>query len=551
MSAPLPYPYQTLPQVVQHAAQRHGDAEALVDGDIRMSFRALLEATDRAARAFMGAGVRAGDRVAIWAPNIAEWVIAATGLQAAGAILVPLNTRFKGVEASYVLRKSGARVLCTVLGFLDTDYVELLRSASGGAADGRPVADLPDLERVLVLRGEAPAGTERWIDFLERSSAVSARELEARRDAVSRDDLCDILFTSGTTGQPKGVMTSHEQALRATTGWIECVTLRAGDRYLIVNPFFHAFGYRSGWLACLMTGATIFPEAVFDVPRVLERVAKERITVLPGAPTLYQSILAHPDRHKYDLSSLRVGVTGAAAIPVELVRRVFEELDFEVLVTGYGLTEGSACATMCRPEDDPETIATTSGRAVPDVEIKIADPHTGADLRAGQAGEILIRGYNVMKGYYEDPEETAKVIDAQGWLHTGDIGVLDERGYVRITDRLKDMVIIGGFNAYPAEIENILLGLRKIQHVAVIGVPDERMGEVCMAFIVLRPGESATEAEIITWARQHMANFKVPRYVEFLAQLPLTPSGKVQKFRLRDLAAQRRPAAFAPGSGDS
>jgi acyl-CoA synthetase (AMP-forming)/AMP-acid ligase II len=544
MSDPLPYPYQTIPEVVTWAAREFGDALALVDGDTRLGFRDLRAATERAARAFMAAGVRAGDRVAIWAPNIGEWVIAATGLQSAGGVLVPLNTRFKGTEAGYVLRKSGTRVLCTVNGFLGNDYVELLRGANGGAARERPVADLPQLERIVVLRGTAPPGTEDWSEFLGLAERTPQAAFEARRDAVGRDDLCDMLFTSGTTGHPKGVMTSHEQALRATHGWIECVTLRAGDRYLIVNPFFHAFGYRSGWLACLMTGAAMFPHLVFDVPEVLRRVAAERISVLPGPPTVYQSILAHPDRGKHDLSSLRVGVTGAAAIPTELVRRVFEELRFEVLVTGYALTESSGAGTMCRPDDDPETIATTSGRAVPGVELRVVDAQN-QPLPPDTPGEICIRGYNVMKGYFDDPEETARVIDREGWLHTGDVGLLDARGYIKITDRLKDMVIVGGFNAYPAEIESILVMLKAIQHVAVIGVPDERLGEVPMAFIVCRPGETLAEQQVIDWSRANMANYKVPRYVAFLEQLPLTPSGKVQKFRLRELAKQLHPELFS------
>jgi acyl-CoA synthetase (AMP-forming)/AMP-acid ligase II len=543
MSAALPYPYQTLPQVVTWAAREFGDAPALIDGDLRLSFRQLLEQTDRAARAFLAAGLRRGDRVAVWAPNIGEWVIAATGLQAAGGVLVPLNTRFKGIEAAWVLRKSRARALCTVNGFLGNDYVELLRSANGGAGKDRPVADLPELEHVVVLRGEAPPGTLRWSEFLASAERATQAEVVTRRAAVERGDLCDMLFTSGTTGSPKGVMTTHEQALRATHGWIECVTLRAGDRYLIINPFFHAFGYRSGWLACLMTGATMLPQLVFDVREVLERIERDKISVLPGPPTIYQSILAHPERTKYDLSSLRVGVTGAAAIPTELVRRVFDELKFEVLVTGYALTESSAAATMCRPGDDPETIATTSGRAVPGVEIRIVDEQN-RPLPPDTPGEVVIRGYNVMKGYYDDPEETAKAIDPDGWLHTGDVGTLDARGYIKITDRLKDMVIVGGFNAYPAEIENILVGLKSIQHVAVIGVPDERLGEVPMAFIVCKPGEKLDEKEVIAWARERMANYKVPRYVALLEEMPLTPSGKVQKFRLRELAKSQHPELF-------
>jgi len=521
---------ETIPRLVEAAAARYGDASAIEDGDQRLGFRALHAAGLRAARAFLAAGTRPGDRVGIWAPNIAEWIVAAIGLQNAGAVLVTLSTRFKGAEAAYVLRKSGARIACTVGEFLDTRYVDALRDQ-----------DLPDLERIVALRGEA-AGATAWSEFLAAGEAVSEDAARQRAAAVSPDDLSDLIFTSGTTGHPKGVMTSHGQNLRAFEVWSDVVGLSAEDRYLIVNPFFHSFGYKAGWLACLMRGATALPHAVFDVPAVLERIASERISVLPGPPTLYQSILAHPDRGKYDLSNLRLAVTGAAPTPVELIRRMRDDLGFESVITGYGLTETCGIVSMCRTGDDPETIATTSGRAIPGVEVRCVDPE-GKEVPRGQAGEVVVRGYNVMRGYFDDAAETAATIDADGWLHTGDIAVMDERGYLRITDRIKDMYIAGGFNCYPAEIENLMFGSGQFAQVAVIGVPDERLGEVGMAFVVPAPAASVTPESVIAWCREHMANYKVPRRVAIVDALPTNAAGKVTKFALREQAAREESGA--------
>jgi acyl-CoA synthetase (AMP-forming)/AMP-acid ligase II len=534
----------TIPELVQAAAGRFGDQHAIEDGDVTLSFTELAAAGRKAARAFCAAGVRRGDRVAIWAPNIYEWVVAAIGLQSAGAVLVPLNTRMKGREVGYILGKSRARILCAIEEFLGARYVELLRTAMGSADAGRPVAELPELERIVVMRGtqsgyDADDGVQSWADFLAAGGAVAAEEAERRTAAISPDDLSDILFTSGTTGNPKGVMTTHAQNLRCFEVWSGIVGLKEGDRYLIVNPFFHGFGYKAGWLSAIMRGATILPQQVFDVPVVLDRVGKERASVLPGPPTLYQSILAHPDRSKYDLSCLRLAVTGAAAIPVELIRRMRRELTFETIITGYGLTESTGVVSMCRPEDDPETIATTSGRAIPDIEVKLVDKE-GNQVPRGEPGEVVVRGYNVMKGYFDDPAATEETIDPEGWLHTGDIAVMDERGYLRITDRLKDMFIMGGFNCYPAEIENIMHSCADVGQVAVIGVPDERMGEVGMAFVVPAPGTTPTSESLIAWCRDNMANYKVPRLVEIVDALPMNAVGKVTKFVLRERAQARR-----------
>ena len=516
--------YVSMPRLFLAAAERFPGLEAIVDGDRRISYPELSELAVASTRAAVAAGLAPGDRAAIWAPNSADWIVAALGILGAGGVLVTLNTRFKGAEAAYVLGKAGARLLFTVNGFLDTDYPAMLRAGAAETGEATDVA-------VVVLDG--PAGSDRsWSDYLAAGAGVSEANARARMEAVTGDDPADIMFTSGTTGRPKGAVSTHSQNLRVYEVWSEVVGLREGDRYLIVNPFFHGFGYKSGWFASIMRGATIVPLPVFDVPKVLETVERERITVLPGPPTLLSGVLESPDRSRFDLSSLRLSVTGAAVVPVELIRRLRDEHIFDTIITGYGLTETTGTVSMCRYDDDPETIANFSGRAIPDTELRIVDEQ-GNEVARGEQGEVVTRGYHLMSEYFGDPEATAETIDPDGWLHTGDIGIMDERGYIRITDRLKDMYIVGGFNAYPAEIENLLLSDERIAQVAVVGLPDERMGEVGMAFVVVRAGATITPDEVIAWSREHMANYKVPRHVEICAELPVNANGKVVKFELR------------------
>jgi acyl-CoA synthetase (AMP-forming)/AMP-acid ligase II len=381
--------------------------------------------------------------------------------------------------------------------------------------------------------GEAPAGTdvEHWSRFAARAGEIPAAAAAQRQRSVRPTDTSDVLFTSGTTGRPKGVIMTHGQTVQQFREWCDYAGLQPEDRYLIVNPFFHMFGYKAGWLASLLRGATIVPVPVFDVAQVLSLVEKERITVLPGPPTIYRSILDHPDRRAFDLHSLRVAVTGAADIPVALIREMRAELPFRSILTGYGLTEAGTC-TGCRPDDDAETIATTAGRAMPGLEIIIADAK-GQEVERGDTGELLVRGYSVMKGYLDDPEATAAAIDGRGFLHTGDLATMDERGYVRIVGRSKDMLIVGGFNVYPAEVENTLLAHDAIGRVAVIGVPDARMGEVAVAYVVPAPGRSVDPDAIIRWARERLANYKVPRHVVAVAELPINAAGKIVKSELR------------------
>lgn len=535
--------WATLPGLVQDAAARFGGAEAVVDRNgpggttTRWSFDRLAEEVATATRAVVANGIERGDRVAIWAPNCAEWIVAALGAVGAGAVLVPLNTRYKGVEAAYILRTSGARILFTVQGFLGTDYPALLDEAVAAGSS------LPDLEQVVVLRSDGAddavvtSGATRsvsWGAFLSEAGRCEAEVAAGRTASLSAADVSDLVFTSGTTGHPKGAMTTHGQTLRTFATWADVVGLRAGDRYLIVNPFFHTFGYKAGILACLMAGATMVPEPVFDVDVVLQRIADERISVLPGPPTIFQAILDHPKRDAHDLSTLRLVVTGAAVVPVELVESLWSEMNVDTVLTAYGLTEATGTVTMCRRGDSAEVISATSGRVIPDVEMCIVDPH-GQEVATGEAGEIVVRGYNVMSGYFNDSEATAAAIDGDGWLHTGDVGFVDSAGNLAITDRLKDMYVSGGFNVYPAEVEAVLRRHPAVGQVAVVGIPDHRMGEVGLAVVVALPGAdiSALAVELPAFGKEQLANFKVPRRVEVVDELPTNASGKVLKRELR------------------
>ena len=488
----------TIPALVDDAAARFGDTEALVDGDLRISFVELRDRVSPMADALRAWGLAPGDRVAVWGHNIWEWVVAALGVHAAGGVVVPINTRFKGDETAFVLGASRARILFCVTDFLGVDHLGLLRAVQGGMPES--------LEATVVMRGPVPPGSESFADFTARAATGET----SHHRQVWRSDPCHIMFTSGTTGRPKGVVLNHGAICRAYRSWASVIGLRHDDRYLIINPFFHSFGLNAGILACLMTGATMIPHPVFDVPSVMARVPQERISMLPGPPAIYQTILNHPDLDTFDMSTLRLAVTGAAPVPVPMIEAMRERLGFEVVVTGYGLTESSGIATMCRHDDPPETISATSGRAIDDVEVRVVGPD-GTELPRGEPGEIVVQGYNVMDSYFGDPEATAAAIDPDGWLHTGDIGTMDDAGYVVITDRLKDMFICGGFNAYPAEIEATMLAHPAVGQVALVGRPDERLGEVGHAFVVPAPGADISEAELAAWCKQRMANYKAPR----------------------------------------
>ena len=521
-------PAVTIPAAIATAARRFGDAEALVEpGGVRMSFRDLHERVGEVARALIADGLVPGDRVAVWCPNTPAWVLAALGALTAGATLVPVSTRFTGAEALDVISRSRARALFVDNEFLGVDRLAALRAASLSPGEAHS-GSLAGVAAVV------PVGGDDWKIFTERKLATLRPYGAARAAAVSGDDVSDILFTSGTTGRSKGAMSSHRSALAVARAWASHAGLTAGDRYLVVNPFFHSFGYKAGILACLVSGATLVPMPVFDVAAVLRVISAERITVLPGPPTIYQALLDSPARSEFDLSSLRVAVTGAATVPTALVERMGRELSFRVVLTAYGLTE-AVVATMCRPGDALPLVARTCGRAAAGFEVRIGDPGAPGGLAdVGTTGEVLLRGPNLMLGYLDDPAATAAAIDAGGWLHTGDVGRLDPGGYLTISDRLTDLYICGGFNVYPAEVEQVLARLSGVVEAAVVGVPDERLGEVGRAYVVPRSGSQLDEAAVVDFCRSQLANYKVPRQVVFRDALPRNPGGKVLKRLLRN-----------------
>lgn len=501
---------RTVPAALDRLTRQFPDHDALITEDRTFTATALHDEVYRAAAALIALGVEPGDRVAIWSPNTWHWVVACLAIHHAGAAMVPLNTRYTADEAADILMRTRAPVLFAAGRFLGADRAADLDRGT-----------LPALRHIVRIPVDEPDGT--WDEFV--TQGVDADVVRTRAAAVTPDDVSDILFTSGTTGRSKGVLCAHRQSLSASASWAANGKITSDDRYLCINPFFHNFGYKAGILACLQTGATLIPHVTFDPLRTLQAIEQHRITVLPGPPTIYQTLLDHPARGDYDLSSLRFAVTGAATVPVVLVERMQTELDIDIVLTAYGLTEANGMGTMCRADDDAVTVATTCGR-----------PFAGFELRIDTSGEVLLRGPNVMLGYLDDPDATTAAIDSDGWLHTGDIGTVDEAGNLRITDRLKDMYICGGFNVYPAEVEQVLARMEGVADAAVIGVPDQRLGEVGRAFVVARPDAHLDEESVIAYTRKHLANFKAPRSVRFVDALPRNAGGKVVKPQLREIA---------------
>ena len=517
----------TLPAAVRAAATTYADHPAIIDGAETVTFAELHERVRTTARGYAALGVQPGDRVGLWAPNSWEWEVAALAVSYAGGTLVPLNTRYKGHEVVDILARTETRLVVVADGFLGRDQTGELVAAAAEAhaaelgSEADLVAGLPHLRAVVRLGDGDRDDTVSWSALAGHAERVPVDEIEARADSVTPDDVADILFTSGTTGRSKGVLTAHRQTLAAADVWARTGRVSADDRYLLVNPYFHSFGYKAGIMVSVLTGCAAYPQPTFDVDEVLRLIGEERITVLPGAPAIFHALFEAPRLAETDLSSLRLAVTGAASVPVALVERMQSELSFDTVLTAFGMTE-CVVATMCRPGDPDALVASTCGPAV-----------EGLELRIGEHDEVLLRGPMVMLGYLDDPEATAEAIDPEGWLHTGDVGVVDERGYLRITDRLKDMYISGGFNVYPAEVEQALARLDGVVESAVVGVPDERLGEVGRAFVVRRDGAPLTEQDVVAFARGRLASFKAPREVVFVDALPRNLAGKVLKNELR------------------
>lgn len=514
----------TIPALLARRAAATPNKPFIVDGEVTLSYQETQKRAEALAVWLLSQGCRLQDRVAIWAPNCHQWIVAALAAQTVGATVVTLNTRYKGGEAADILRRSGSRFLFSVEQFLEVDYPALLSTH-----------ELPDLVTTVTLTVRSQS--DQFAQIVEQGRSILSTEeghetLAHASDQVTPNTISDILFTSGTTGQAKGVVTDHGQNLRAFTAFVDILGLEPTDNYLIINPFFHSFGYKAGWLATMIAGATAFPQAVFDVPTVIQQIERHGINVMPGPPTLFQSLLNHEDFDREKLKTLSKATTGAAVIPTQLIEDMWQKLGIETVITAYGLSETCGLVTMCRQGDDAETIATTSGRSIPDIEVAIFDDQGNA-LPAMEPGEIVVRGYNVMRSYFENPAATDETIDQNGWLHTGDIGFLNLEGNLHITDRLKDMYISGGFNCYPAEIEQQLCQHPAIAQAAVVGTSDPRMGEVGAAFIIPSTPQRPQEQELISWCRGVMANYKVPKQFLWVETLPLNATGKVLKTELR------------------
>ncbi|MGC5011619.1 AMP-binding protein [Streptosporangium sp. DT93] len=525
--------WRTIPRMLRDLSRDHPSDVVVADGEVRLTLAELRDRAGRVARGLIALGVLPGDRVAVWGPNDASWVVAAFGVWDAGAVLVPLSSRSKGIEAAGTLRSTGTSVLIIGHGHEGTVLAGLLAEAAGGTAAGLPFAGLPDLRHAIVPEDSARPGAALPSQVLAAGSLVTPAEAEERALAVRPDDLCEIISTSGTTGTPKGVMLEHGPMLRGYWDWAEIVTLGPGDRYPVIAPFAHGFGLNAGLLASVMRRATMMPIRAFG-PELLEDLIRDGgITILAGPPTLFHRLLQETGIGGH---SLRVAICGAASVPPELVRRLLERLGLERMINAYGLMEGTV-VSMTRAEDPPEVVASSTGRPVPGVEVVIVDDE-GRAVPCGERGEVLVRGYGVMRGYWDDPGRTAEVV-RDGWLHTGDVGVLDARGDLAIVDRKKELFITGGFNVSPAEVEGLLLREGSLSQAAVVGVPDERMGEVGCAFVVPRQGAAVEPERIIAWARDNMSGYKAPRRVVVVESLPVNTNGKIDKQVLRARAGTR------------
>ena len=511
----------TFPQAVHRQAKVFGDVELVVDGETRLTFSEFEEQMTAVARAAMACGVEAGDHIGVWAPNSARWLLAALGASAAGGAIVPMNSRFKGLEAADIVARTEPRILFTTRHFLNQDYPQLLRAAFDGKFR----------TRVVVLDGDAEGDDLTWEDFLALGETIPEREAIKRRESVSCNTVSDIILTSGTTGRPKGVMTTHRQNMLAFTRACQIYGLHTGERINVTLPFFHNFGLKLGFLGCVLLGGTCICDSTFDPARLAALIEREQISFLPGTPTVFDALLSSTARHEYDISSLRHCMLSGSAVAVSLVEKVRSEICEHVLV-GYGLSELAGAISICPQGADARRVAEWSGRVIEGVEVRVVDD-AGNDLDTGEQGEILARSECVMVGYLDDPDATFETIDSDGWLHTGDIGIIDAEQYIRITDRKKDVYMVGGFNAYPAEIEGYLLRHPQIGQVAVIGVADDRLGEVGVAFVVPKPGSTIDTDEVIAWSKENMANYKVPRQVIVVDDLPMNASMKVVKGELR------------------
>jgi fatty-acyl-CoA synthase len=532
----------TVGELLDQMAERFPDNDALVyvERGLRYSYREFNEVCRQVAKGLMRLGVKKGDHLSIWANNVPEWVILQFASAKIGAVLVTINTSYRSAELEYILKQSDSSILFMVKNFKDTDYVTTLYDVVPEvrtSAPGHLKSDtLPCLEKVVFIGDETPDGMYNFRELYSLAEGISDEELAAVESSLTPHEVINMQYTSGTTGFPKGVMLTHYNIVNNGFNIGECMKFTEKDRLCIPVPFFHCFGCVLGVMACVTHASTMVPVETFNPLLVLQAIAKERCTAVHGVPTMFIAELEHPDFEKYDLSSLRSGIMAGSPCPIEVMKRVIRDMNASEITIAYGQTESSPVITQTRTDDPIELRVATVGRALPEVEVKIVDIETGATLPPGKQGELCTRGYLVMKGYYKMPEETAKVIDAEGWLHTGDLAVMDENGYCKITGRIKNMIIRGGENIYPREIEEFLYTHPKVSDVQVYGVPDRKYGEQVMAAIVVKKGVELSEAEVKDFCRGRIANYKIPFYVKFVDSYPMTASGKIQKFKLREMA---------------
>ncbi|MGQ8882772.1 AMP-binding protein [Bacillus paralicheniformis] len=534
----------TIGKLLEKTAANAPDHEAVVypDRRLRYTYRQFDQLCRKVAKGLMALGIEKGGHVAIWASNTPEWLTAQFASAKTGAVLVTVNTNYQLSELEYVLKQSDATTLILMESYRGTSYIDILyklipelkESEPGKLASER----LPFLKNIILMGDKRHPGMYLWDDILKLSGSVSEKALDHRMERLKEHDVINMQYTSGTTGFPKGVMLTHSNLANNAANIAECMNLSRKDRMCIPVPFFHCFGCVLGTLACVTAGATMVPVQEFNPKGVLSAVETEKCTALHGVPTMFIAELNDQDFASYDLSSLRTGIMAGSNCPIEVMKKVINNMGMSEITIAYGQTEASPVITQTRVNDSLKRRVETVGRALPNVEVKITEPGTNQEVARGVQGELCTRGYHVMKGYYKNSEDTAAVIDEDGFLHTGDLAVMDEEGYCRITGRLKDMIIRGGENIYPREIEEFLYKHPNILDVQIVGVPDETFGEEISAWIKLKSGASMTADELKEYCKGKIARYKIPRYIAFVEEFPMTASGKVQKFKLREQALE-------------
>jgi len=536
---------KTVGQIVREQAALHPETEAYVypEHRIRKTYREFDQETDRLAKAFIGIGIEKGEHIAIWSDNKREWLLSQYATGKMGGVLVTVNTSYQASELEYLLKQSDATTLILGEEFKSSNYIEILNTVcpelKAAEKGNLSSSKLPHFKRVIVMSENQHPGIYTWSEFEAFADGVGDEELESRFDSMEPNDVINIQYTSGTTGFPKGVMLTHLNVVNNGKLVGDTMNLTENDRLCIPVPFFHCFGCVLGTMAAVTHSSTMVIAEQFEPKRVLQMVQDEKCTALHGVPTMFIAELNHPDFKSFDTSTLRTGIMAGSPCPIEVMKKVISEMGASEITIAYGQTESSPVITQTRADDDIEKRVATVGKPHAEVEVKIVDPVTNEEVAIGMPGELCTRGYHIMKGYYQNEEATKQAIDQDGWLLTGDIAVEDEDGYIAVTGRIKDMVIRGGENIYPREIEEFLYQHPSVQDVQVVGVPDPKYGEELMAWVILKDGEQMRTDELRNYCKGKISHHKIPRYIEFTKEYPMTASGKIQKFKLRELAIER------------